>query len=46
MTPSLFDPFRRQLVYNNHPLYRYSGDSAEGQANGQGSAGIWFVMDP
>ena len=35
-----------QLVYNNHPLYRYSGDSAEGQANGQGSAGIWFVVDP
>ncbi len=35
-----------QLVYNNHPLYRYSGDSAQGQANGQGSAGIWFVVEP
>jgi predicted lipoprotein with Yx(FWY)xxD motif len=35
-----------QLVYNNHPLYRYSGDSAEGQANGQGTGGIWFVMEP
>ena len=35
-----------QLVYNNHPLYRYSGDSAAGQALGQGSGGIWFVVDP
>ena len=35
-----------QLVYNNHPLYRYSGDSGEGQANGQGSGGIWFVVEP
>jgi predicted lipoprotein with Yx(FWY)xxD motif len=35
-----------QLVYNNHPLYRYSGDSAGGQALGQGSAGIWFVVEP
>ncbi len=35
-----------QLVYNNHPLYRYSGDSAEGQANGEGSSGIWFVVEP
>lgn len=35
-----------QLVYNNHPLYRYSGDAGTGQANGQGSAGIWFVVEP
>ena len=35
-----------QLVYNNLPRYRYSGDSAEGQANGEGSSGIWFVVEP
>jgi predicted lipoprotein with Yx(FWY)xxD motif len=35
-----------QLVYNSHPLYRYSGDSAGGQAFGQGSSGIWFVVEP
>jgi len=35
-----------QLVYNDHPLYRYSGDSAEGQASGDGSGGIWFVAEP
>jgi predicted lipoprotein with Yx(FWY)xxD motif len=35
-----------QVVYNDHPLYRYSGDSATGQANGEGSGGIWFVAEP
>jgi predicted lipoprotein with Yx(FWY)xxD motif len=35
-----------QLVYNDHPLYRYSGDSAGGQASGEGSGGIWFVAEP
>ena len=32
-----------QVAYNGHPLYTYSGDSAAGQANGQGFANIWFV---
>ena len=40
------NPNGNQLVYNDHPLYRYSGDSTGGQANGQGSAGIWFVVEP
>ncbi len=35
-----------QLVYNNHPLYRYSGDVTGGQATGQGTGGIWFVTEP
>jgi predicted lipoprotein with Yx(FWY)xxD motif len=35
-----------QLVYDNHPLYRYSGDVTGGQANGQGVQGIWFVVEP
>lgn len=32
-----------QLAYNGHPLYTYSGDSAAGQANGQGIGKVWFV---
>jgi predicted lipoprotein with Yx(FWY)xxD motif len=32
-----------QVAYNGHPLYTYSGDSAPGQANGEGFANIWFV---
>jgi predicted lipoprotein with Yx(FWY)xxD motif len=35
-----------QLTYNGWPLYRYGGDSAPGQTNGQGIGGSWFVMDP
>ena len=34
----------KQVAYNGHPLYRFSGDSAPGQANGQGSGGNWFVV--
>jgi Secreted repeat of unknown function len=33
-----------QVTYNGHPLYTYSGDSAPGQANGQGFGNIWFVV--
>lgn len=33
----------KQVVYNGHPLYTYSGDSAAGQTNGQGIGGNWFV---
>ena len=33
-----------QVEYNGHPLYTYSGDSAPGQANGEGFAGVWFVV--
>lgn len=32
-----------QLTYNNWPLYRFSGDTAPGQTNGQGIGGIWHV---
>ena len=32
-----------QVAYNGHPLYTYSGDSAPGQANGQGIGNVWFV---
>jgi predicted lipoprotein with Yx(FWY)xxD motif len=34
-----------QATYNGHPLYTYAGDSAPGQANGNGknlSGGVWY----
>ncbi|HEY8215950.1 MAG TPA: hypothetical protein VIH82_02375 [Acidimicrobiia bacterium] len=33
-----------QVVYNDHLLYRFSGDSAAGQTNGQGVGNIWHVV--
>ncbi len=35
-----------QVIYNDHPLYTYSGDSAAGQTNGEGLFGKWFVATP
>jgi len=36
----------KQLTYDDLPLYTYSGDSAAGQANGQGVGGVWFAVTP
>jgi predicted lipoprotein with Yx(FWY)xxD motif len=33
-----------QVTYNGHPLYLYSGDSAAGQANGQGIGNVWYAV--
>ena len=33
-----------QVTYNGHPLYRYTGDSAAGQAYGEGYGGTWYVV--
>ena len=33
----------KQVIYNDHPLYTFSGDTAAGQTNGQGIGGKWFV---
>ncbi len=33
-----------QVTYNGHPLYLYSGDSASGQANGEGMGGVWYAV--
>ena len=33
-----------QLTYNGMPLYRYAGDSAPGDARGQGIGGKWYVV--
>lgn len=38
-----------QLMLNGSPLYRYAGDSAKGQANGEGIrsfGGTWHVVIP
>jgi predicted lipoprotein with Yx(FWY)xxD motif len=34
-----------QVTYNDHPLYTYAEDTAAGQTNGQGSGGVWFLVD-
>ncbi len=39
----LTDANGSQVTYNGHPLYTYSGDSAPGQASGDGVNGVWFV---
>jgi predicted lipoprotein with Yx(FWY)xxD motif len=33
-----------QVTYNGWPLYRFSGDSAPGDTNGQGFGDIWFAV--
>lgn len=33
-----------QLKAGAWPLYRFSGDSAPGDVNGQGSGGVWFAV--
>jgi predicted lipoprotein with Yx(FWY)xxD motif len=35
-----------QVIYNDHPLYTFSGDSGPGQSNGEGIADKWFVVTP
>ena len=34
----------QQLKAGPWPLYRFSGDSAPGDVNGQGSGGVWFAV--
>lgn len=37
-----------QVTYHGHPLYRYAGDSAAGDVNGQGAyayGGYWYAVD-
>jgi predicted lipoprotein with Yx(FWY)xxD motif len=36
----------QQVTYNDWPLYRYSGDTAPGDTNGQGLNGSWYVVSP
>jgi predicted lipoprotein with Yx(FWY)xxD motif len=39
----------REVTYNGHPLYRYSGDGAAGDVAGEGITsfgGTWYVLSP
>ena len=36
----------KQVTYNGHPLYIYSGDSKPGDTNGEGLQGKWYVATP
>jgi predicted lipoprotein with Yx(FWY)xxD motif len=39
----------KQVIYDGHPLYYFSGDSGPGQVNGPGSDGFgakWWLVDP
>jgi predicted lipoprotein with Yx(FWY)xxD motif len=35
-----------QVTYGGWPLYLFAGDSAAGDATGQGVDGVWFVVAP
>jgi predicted lipoprotein with Yx(FWY)xxD motif len=35
-----------QATYNGFPLYYFAGDSAEGDAEGEGLGGVWFIANP
>ncbi|MBX5456573.1 MAG: hypothetical protein IRZ31_06695 [Thermogemmatispora sp.] len=40
------DVHGQQVAYNGHLLYTYAGDTAPGQAHGNGIGGRWFVATP
>ena len=51
LDPKLFSVIDRsdgthQLKAGKWPLYRFAGDAAAGDVNGQGSGGVWFVVKP
>jgi predicted lipoprotein with Yx(FWY)xxD motif len=35
-----------QVTYNGFPLYRFAGDTKNGQVNGQGLEHSWYVLAP
>jgi predicted lipoprotein with Yx(FWY)xxD motif len=46
---TLNDANGRQVEYNGHLLYRYGGDTAAGQATGNGinlNGGVWYAATP
>ena len=36
----------QQVLYGVYPLYYFTGDTAPGQTNGQGSGGQWWIVGP
>lgn len=43
---TLSDPNGKQVTYNGHPLYIYSGDHAQTDATGDGIEGKWHAAYP
>ena len=43
---TLSDANGKQVTYNGHPLYTYSGDHAQTDANGNGIASQWYAAYP
>lgn len=37
---------RYQTTYKGKPLYLYSGDNIQGERNGDGIQGLWFIARP
>ena len=37
---------KQQITVNGMPIYYYAKDTAPGQVNGQGVAGVWYVAAP
>ena len=51
LDPGVFSVVERsdgtyQLKAGDWPLYRFAGDAAPGDTNGQGSGGVWYVVAP
>ncbi len=54
LRPGLLGTIKRadgtiEATYRGHPLYTYAGDTAPGQAGGNGknlSGGVWYAMTP
>jgi predicted lipoprotein with Yx(FWY)xxD motif len=44
LATSAFPDGGTQVTYDGHPLYRYTGDSAPGDTNGQGVGDVWFAV--
>jgi predicted lipoprotein with Yx(FWY)xxD motif len=51
LDPAVFSVVERadgtfQLKAGDWPLYRFAGDAAPGDTNGQAAGGVWFVVAP
>ena len=51
LDPAIFSVVTRpdgthQLKAGMWPLYRFAGDAAPGDVNGQGTGGVWYVVTP
>jgi predicted lipoprotein with Yx(FWY)xxD motif len=40
------DDHKTQVTIDGHPLYYFSHDTKAGDVNGQGYAGVWYVVSP